>query len=98
MQGRYLSSQLTTEVSSVLDELYNMTRVSQANQLMVFRHPVDAPKNLEIDCHTVLCNSTELVYKLPRNTSLFEVLGPVGEHSAWVGESQCYATLDPRPP
>lgn len=47
--------------------------------------------------HPVLYNMTELVYKVPQNTSLVEVLGPVGGYPYWWGRSECYATFQPRP-
>lgn len=47
--------------------------------------------------HLELLNNTELVYTVPSNTTLIEVLGPVGNYSAWEVRSQCYALLNPRP-
>lgn len=47
--------------------------------------------------HLVLENSTELIYTVPSNTTLIEVLGPVGDYSDWSGLSRCYAVLNPRP-
>lgn len=44
-----------------------------------------------------LRNLTELSYQLPSNTTLVEVLGPVGRNNMTSYGSQCYAALDPRP-
>lgn len=49
-----------------------------------------------IDNQIVLYGEAMLEYSVPPNTSLVEVLGPVGTHSAWVGDSACLATLDRR--
>lgn len=50
-----------------------------------------------IDDYLLLRNSSELVYQVAPNTTLIEVLGPVGAHPNWLGDSECYAHLNPRP-
>lgn len=56
-----------------------------------------ALKHSVMDDHLLLAGNTEVSYKLPPHTSLVEVLGPVGTHSAWTGRGRCYATLNPSP-
>lgn len=41
--------------------------------------------------------SSEVTYKVPQNTTLVEVIGPVGTNANWSASSICYAFLDPRP-
>lgn len=62
-----------------------------------FAAPALGPKYSVLDDHIILANSTEMVYQVPRNTTLLEVLGPVGTNDAWVGRSLCYVYLDPKP-
>lgn len=83
-----------------MPELIEMTAQRQPlSPNITFERPAFGPKYEVVDGnHLLLWNSTELVYKLPQNTTLVEVLGPVGEHPRWVGNANCYATLDPRPP
>lgn len=50
-----------------------------------------------IDGGLLLYRTTELVYGLPSNTTLVEVIGPVGNGTLWKGNSECYAVLNPRP-
>lgn len=50
-----------------------------------------------VDASVMLKNMTELSYQLPSNTTLVEVLGPVGDGNMSSAGSRCYATLDPRP-
>lgn len=50
-----------------------------------------------IDASVMLQNMTELSYQLPSNTTLVEVLGPVGYSNMTSAGSMCYASLDPRP-
>lgn len=46
----------------------------------------------------VLKNATELSYRVPSNTTLIRVLGPVGIYNeSWDG-SRCFAYLEPHPP
>lgn len=63
--------------------------------------PSQTPPNLDkwevIHDTLVLRNMSELSYTLPTNTTLVEVLGPVGRSNLTFDGSQCYATLDPRP-
>lgn len=54
-------------------------------------------RSRETDGHTILYNMTELLYSVPHGTALVEVLGPVGDHPDWAGDSECYATLEPPP-
>lgn len=49
------------------------------------------------DDHLVLRTNTEISYQIPFNTTLVEVLGPVGSHPTWLEHSECYAYLNPRP-
>ncbi|EKD01034.1 hypothetical protein A1Q2_04655 [Trichosporon asahii var. asahii CBS 8904] len=63
--------------------------------------PSQRPPNLDkwevIHDTLVLRNMSELSYTLPTNTTLVEVLGPVGRSNLTFDGSHCYATLDPRP-
>lgn len=54
--------------------------------------------NINIEGDTVvLKNFTEMSYKLPTNTTLIRVYGPVGAgNTTWDG-GMCYATIDPLP-
>lgn len=48
--------------------------------------------------HLLLPGNAEVAYNVPPNTTLIEVLGPVGNRtSIWWGDSECYAYLNPRP-
>lgn len=47
-----------------------------------------------INNYALLQNSTEMAYRIPRNTSLVEVVGPTGAESGWLA---CYAMLEPKP-
>lgn len=49
------------------------------------------------DWGVLLWSNTELVYPVPQNTTLVEVIGPAGNYSLWRGMSECYAFLNPRP-
>lgn len=85
-----INPSITWRKSSVVEEMY---------------HSVEDQQNLEkynasinvVDGHLVLSPNTELGYTIPPNTTLVEVLGPVGNNSAWLGDSVCYASFDPRP-
>lgn len=58
-----------------------------------------APFNYDVvDDSVVLKNSTELTYKIPANTTLIQVLGPVGKYNQSFDGSRCFAALDPHPP
>lgn len=97
VEGQKLNPRVGCETCSVLSELKEMTTLLQWKA--TFERPFKGAMYSVIkNSHVLLFNSTELVYTLPKNTSLVEVLGPVGTYSNWVGQSQCYATLDPRPP
>lgn len=50
-----------------------------------------------VDEHLVLSPNTEVSYPVPHNTTLVEVIGPVGNNTAWLGGSECYAAFDPHP-
>lgn len=84
----------TCTVADALRAMYG----NRTSGVPTFGDPSAGPKYSVVDDHVVLANSTELVYKLPRNTSVLEVLGPVGSNAAWLGRAMCYAVLDPRPP
>lgn len=49
------------------------------------------------DGRVLLMTSTEIIYSVPPNTTLVEVLGPSGNQRFWEGDSICYAFLNPRP-
>lgn len=59
--------------------------------------PSPSPEYSVLDGYLLLANSTEMVYKVPPNTTLIEVLGPVGERPTWYGDGFCYAKLEPKP-
>lgn len=50
-----------------------------------------------IDDAIILQNLTELSFKVPENTTLIRVLGPVGIYDKAYRGSQCYAAVDPPP-
>lgn len=99
-QGSSLNPEVDATTCSAIHELRNMTksRFGPGGKPFVFERPAFGPKYSVLDNHVVLYNSSEIIYKVPRNTSLVQVLGPVGNHSAWIGNSECYATFSPRPP
>lgn len=49
------------------------------------------------DDRLLLKNNSELVYTVPPNTTLVEVLGPVGSYDNYTEYGYCYAHLVPRP-
>lgn len=51
-----------------------------------------------IDDSLVLFNSTELSYRVPANTTLIQVLGPVGTYNKTSEPNRCYAAVDPHAP
>lgn len=96
VQDGAVNSELHLNVPSE-QELYYLSNHTgnQEETAGAFDNAIDSPQSLVIDSHIVLYNNTNIVYKLPRNTSLIEVLGPVGQHSAWLGDSRCYAQTEP---
>lgn len=49
------------------------------------------------DGYLLISWDSEVIYKVPQNTTLVEVTGPVGTDGNWEARSVCYASLDPRP-
>lgn len=55
------------------------------------------PTYYEVNGTMVLSKNAELVYSLPFNTTLVEVLGPTGTNAEWSEDCVCFAYLNPRP-
>lgn len=90
IQNGTLSSSMKWGPVSVGEELSH----SGVDHLSLVKHKAAA--NV-IDGHLVLAPNTELSYPIPHNTTLVEVLGPVGNSTAWLGRSECYASFNPKP-
>lgn len=92
-QTNMISPFMSLSTCSVLEELGKMglTRLNQLDS------PITGPAYNVLDGHVALRNTSEIAYTLPANTTLVEVLGPAGTHPEWMGTSECYAFLNPRP-
>lgn len=94
--GEDISPFMSASVCSVAKDLEYMYQLRD-RPVPVFERPAFGPKYRVNEGHLLLLNSTELVYAVPPNTTMVEVLGPSGSNAAWLGDSQCYAFLNPRP-
>lgn len=90
------SPELEISTSSIYQELGDMFIAKQQTPL-TFAGPEQQPQHSVVEGHLLLSINAEASYKLPSNTSVVEVLGPVGANEAWTGRGQCYVTLDPKP-
>lgn len=94
-QGNDVSPFLHLESCSVSDELSDMLSAKGLPSRNFSRgqsgtyEVIDGALQLEF--------GTEFVYQLPHNTTLVEVLGPVGQNFFWGNYTECYALLNPRP-
>lgn len=97
VNGSGLGGGMRAEPCSALDELSRLSDLLRPAWPYAFEKTPSAIYDV-VDGHVLLSNTSELVYALPANTTLVEVLGPVGSHGRWRGNAECYATLTPRPP
>lgn len=98
VQGSNTTSDLSFEPCSISEELLLIGEIANGqivpNDTFAATGP---PAHRIIDNYLLIGNATEAVYKVPQNTTLIEVFGPVGDDNEWQGRSTCYATFDPKP-
>lgn len=97
IQNSTVTSDLSFENCSIPEELQVMSEVIAGQTLVENYRPHGPPTHNILDGYLLIGKTTEAVYKVPQNTTLVEVLGPVGDHPDWEGFSTCYATFDPKP-
>lgn len=91
-----MSPFMAVSYGQMTEELRYMNEQRQ-EPVPTFGIPTTGPEYFVTEGHVVLANHTELVYQVPKNTTLVEVLGPSGTNARWLGNSMCYAYLNPRP-
>lgn len=80
------------KVANELLIMYNITGDTPPSLSSLY-HPKGDIANDQL----LLRNNSALVYSVPRNTTLIEVLGAVGDNKMYGQFGDCYAYLDPRP-
>lgn len=83
---------MTEETATELSLMYNITGEDTLPFDLMFYRAYDVA-----DDRLLLRNNSELVYTVPQNTTLVEVLGPVGNADNYSEYGLCYAHLNPRP-
>lgn len=97
MQNGDLIPEISFEPCSIAAELKKMTEVLNEGLLEYSLEATNPPVHDVKGDYLLIGNATEAVYKVPQNTTLVEVFGPVGENSEWEGYGSCYASFDPKP-